>query len=259
VAVGALVAVSVAQAEEAVDIPTRPDIKVRVLLERPAQPVGSVVLLAGGHGNLDLGPGGKIGWGGGNQLVRSRAGYARAGFVTAVPDVAPDLKEGSNAAAGYRWSENHARDIGAIVTHLRAIAQPVYLVGTSRAALSVGNAAARLSGPERPDAVVITAGMFVHVNDKQPSVERNVEGLERITLPVLLVHHENDECAYTPASGVARFKALLAAAPRVDTVLMKGGSAGRGNPCEAMSHHGFLGLDDEVVRTVTDWLKSLRL
>ena len=34
---------------------------------------------------------GRIGWGGGNQLVRTRADYARAGFLTLVPDIAPDL------------------------------------------------------------------------------------------------------------------------------------------------------------------------
>ncbi len=256
-ALGALVAISGARGEDVADIPTRPGIKVRVLIERPARPVGSVVLLAGGHGNLDLGPGGKIGWGAGNQLVRSRAGYARAGFVTVVSDIAPDLKEGSTGVSGYRWSEAHAKDIGALVAHLRTIAAPVYLVGTSRAALSVGNAVVRLGGPERPDAVVITAGLLTHVNDRQPSVERSVGGLQRITLPVLIVQHENDECVYTPAANVGRFKAMLTAAPRVDIVMLKGGSAGRGHPCEAMSAHGFIGLDDEVVKTVTDWLKAL--
>lgn len=243
--------------EKLVEVPTRPGVAVRVLLARPANPAGSVILLAGGHGNLDLGPTGAIGWGKGNQLVRTREAYARAGFVTAVPDVAPDMKDGKGAVSRYRWSENHARDIGALVAYLRAITAPVYLVGTSRGALSASNAVVRLSGPERPDAAVITAGMLVHVNDKQPSVERTVGGLDRIGIPILLVQHEHDECAYTPASGIALFKPLLTAAPRVDVVMMRGGSGGRGDPCEAHSHHGFLGLDDEVVAAVTGWLKKL--
>src|SRR5690348_13476087 len=53
---------------------------VRALLVTADNPMGSVILLAGGHGNLDLGTDGKIGWGADNELVRTRAAYAAAGF-----------------------------------------------------------------------------------------------------------------------------------------------------------------------------------
>ena len=79
------------------------------------------------------------------------------------------------------------------------MAPPVYLVGTSRAALSVANAAVRLTGAQRPDALVITSGMLMHVANHQPSVQRNVAGLERITQPTLLVSHADDLCAFTLA------------------------------------------------------------
>src|SRR5262245_47710656 len=82
------------QAEEVIEILTPRGPKVRALLLKPGARLGSVILLAGGHGNLALGANGKIGWGAGNQLVRTRAGYAEAGFVTLVPDIAPDLKKG---------------------------------------------------------------------------------------------------------------------------------------------------------------------
>ena len=136
-------------AEQVVEIATRPGQQVRALLIKPEKPVGSVILLAGGHGNLAISPAGQIGWGRDNQLVRSRAAYANAGFATLLPDIAADLKEGNSARARYRWSEEFARDIGALVAHLRGLAPPVYLVGTSRAALSVANAAVRLSGAQK--------------------------------------------------------------------------------------------------------------
>ena len=238
-------------------MPTRPGQSTRALLTVPPKPAGSVILLAGGHGNLALGKDGSIGWGKGNQLVRTRAAYAKAGFATVVPDIAPDLKQGDGVVSGYRWSTPHARDIGALVKYMRGIAAPVYLVGTSRAALSVANAVVRGSGGDQADAIVVTAGMLVHITDAQPSAQRNVGNLDRIKQPTLIVYHEKDGCSYTPASSGNRVKALLTGASQVDVKIMKGGSAGSGDPCEANSHHGFLGQDQEVVDLVTGWLKAL--
>jgi hypothetical protein len=245
-------------AEQVVEIATRPGQQVRALLIKPDKPVGSVILLAGGHGNLAISPIGEIGWGRGNQPVRTRAAYADAGFATLVPDIAADLKQGSGARARYRWSPEFARDIGALVAHLRGVAPPVHLVGTSRAALSVANAAVRLSGVQRPDALVITSGMLMHVANHQPSVQRNVARLERITQPTLLVSHADDLCAFTLAASAPRFKALLKRAAKVDTMLIRGGPEGSGDQCEPFGHHGFFGQDDEVVAAITRWLKNLR-
>jgi hypothetical protein len=195
----------------------------------------------------------------GNQLVRTRADYAKAGFLTAVPDIAGDFKDGARGvASGYRWSAGHAADLGALIAHLRGLKAPVYLVGTSRAALSVSNAAVRLEGPQRPDAIVITSGMLMDQGLRQPSAEQSVGHLERIAVPVLLVVNADDACRVSPPDGAPAFRRLLTAAPKTDLVTLKGGSAGpRGQECEGNSYHGFLGLDAEVVRTVTDWLKAL--
>lgn len=244
--------------EKVIEVPTRPGQSMRALLTVPPNPAGSVILLAGGHGNLALGKDGSIGWGKGNQLVRTRAAYAKAGFATVVPDIAPDLKQGEGGVPRYRWSEPYARDIGALVKYMRGIAAPVYLVGTSRAGLSVASAVVRGgAGPGQPDAIVITSGMLVHITDAQPSAERSVGNLDRIKQPTLIVYHEKDGCSYTPASSGNKFKALLKGAKQVDVKIMKGGSAGSGDPCEANSHHGFLGQDQEVVDLVTGWLKAL--
>lgn len=245
-----------ANGEEVVEIATRPGQSVRALIDKPAKSIGSVILLVGGHGNLNLTMDGKIGWGAGNQVVRTRAAYAAKGFVALVPDIAPDLKNGEKVQPGYRWSAKHATDIGALVRHLRSIAAPVYLVGTSRAALSVANAATRLKGEERPDAIVITSGMIASAKVKQPFAETKVGRLERITQPVLLVYHEKDGCAYTPASSGQRAKSLFKGAKRVDLKILSGGEDGGGDPCKAQTHHGFLGQDAEVVDLVTEWLKT---
>src|SRR5262245_48051101 len=123
---------ALAQTDQVVDVPTRPGQRMRLLVLKPAGTAeASVILLAGGHGNLRLGKTGSTGWGKGNQLVRTRAAYAQAGFLTAVPDIAPDLKQGEGGVPRYRWSDTYARDIGALVKHLRGLSAPVYLVRTS--------------------------------------------------------------------------------------------------------------------------------
>ena len=72
--------------------------------------------------------------------------------------------------------------------------------------------------------------MLVHISDAQPSAQRNVPALGRITQPTLLVYHEKDGCAYTPAASAARAKALLTGAKQVDIVILKGGSAAVATP-----------------------------
>jgi hypothetical protein len=63
--IGAIV--SAAAAEQVIEIATRPGQRVRALQLVPEKPVGSAILLAGGHGNLALTKDGRIGWGGKNQ------------------------------------------------------------------------------------------------------------------------------------------------------------------------------------------------
>ena len=247
-----------AQTERVVDIPTRTGQSVRALLTVPDKPIGSVVLLAGGHGRLDLSPDGRIGWGTGNQVVRTRALYAKAGYATLVPDIAPDMKTRDGVVNRYRWSPTHASDIGHLVAYMRKLAQPVHLIGTSRAALSVANAATRTTGGQAPDSIVITSGMLGHGQERQPSVQKNVPHLERITQPTLLIAHKDDTCFVTPPSAVGPFAKLLTGAKRVDVKILSGGSPLEGNPCEAKGPHGFKGMDPELVRTVLDWIAAQR-
>jgi hypothetical protein len=66
VALGLASAVGFAAAATAADVPgrvvdlaSRPGLTQRILLLEPDQPVASVVLLPGGHGNLDVQPDGR--------------------------------------------------------------------------------------------------------------------------------------------------------------------------------------------------------
>ena len=243
-----------AQGEFAVEVASRGK-NVRALLLKPERPVASVILLAGGHGKLDLSADGKIGWGARNQLVRTRAAYAQAGLVTLVPDIAPDMKTRSGVTPYYRVSLPHARDLGALVKYLRKSKAPVVIVGTSRGAVSAANAVSKLSGDERPDGLVLTAPMLMAVDAKTPSVQMaSGSDPKRLQVPLLVVGHKKDRCRYTLPSSIEAFRQWHAG--KVDVVMMDGG-AGKGDPCEAQSAHGFAGIDGEVVAAVSGWIQKL--
>jgi dienelactone hydrolase len=250
---------AMAQPDKAVEIESRGQ-KIRAILIVPANPIASVVLLAGGHGKLDISPAGKIGWGAKNQLVRTRADYAKAGYAVLVPDIAPDLKTPSGVAKGYRKSEEFAKDLGAAVEYMRKIKNPVVMVGTSRGTLSVADALVHLEKkPARPDAAVLTSG-FLGASGKFEVRTFAGNNPAAFNLPMLVMHHRKDACHHTPPSNVEPFKAWYEKNGRkLDVIWMEGGSPAKSEACNALSPHGFYGLDDDVVRKISAWIGAQNL
>lgn len=247
-----------AQAQQVVEIPTRTNQSIRAILIRAPAAKGSLIMIAGGHGNLSIGKDGSIAYGKGIHLIRARADFAKAGFNVLIPDIANDHKKGEEAVVDYRSSVAHAMDLGGLVSYMRKLSGPVYLIGTDRGAVSVANAAVRLSATDRPDAIVITSGMLMNVSSKQASVERLVPGLQRITLPTLLIAHAKDGCKLSNPNQPERFqRQFLTGAKKVDIKIIQGGVNTVGDQCGAQTAHGYGGQDAEVIRTIADWLKSL--
>ena len=245
--------------EKVVEISSRGHL-VRALELIPEKPVAAVILLAGGDGDLGLTRDGKIRTNlDNNQLVRSRQDYAKAGFAVLVPDRAADLKNND------RWRETAANveDLGAMVRHLRDIAQPVVIIGTSRGTLSAAMAVANLSGERRPDAMVLTSAFL---SGNIPSVQRIADRRpERLAVPTLVIGHRDDECRFTLPSYMETFRKWMAeAGQKVDVLTLSGGqrdprvtNAKQSFLCSAAAPHGFPGLDDAVVSAVSDWIRGL--
>ncbi len=225
----------------------RPGATLRVLVDRPAAPDGSVVLMAGGDGVLDIDQSGAIGSGlRNNHLVRTRAAYAKAGYAVFVPDVASDQK----GTRSYRFGTAYGQDVAAVVSAARQVAGPVAIVGTSRGALSVAALFTKQSAV-RPDAAVISSGALMGSDGAQ-----GLGDMARIDVPVLLLRHRQDACRVTPPGDADRFRTLLTGAPRVDIVTLDGGGpAGNGaDPCGASHFHGFYGIDGQAVAATVQWL-----
>jgi len=231
--------------EQVVDIPTRDGVTQRFLVVSPAAPRGAVVLLAGGHGGLQIAPDGSLAWGQGNFLVRSRQAFADRGLLVAVVD-APSDRQRAPYLTGFRQTPEHAADIKAVIAWLRAHGKgPVWLVGTSRGTQSAAYLATTLTAAEGPDGLVLTSTIL---NDSKMRAVPALP-LERLRIPVLVVHHEQDGCKLCPFSEVAPMMAQLKGSPAPQLLAIRGGQS-RGDPCEAFAYHGFNGVESAVVDAI---------
>ncbi len=72
----------------------------------------------------------------------------------------------------------------------------------------------------------------------------------------LIVSHRKDGCDITPAADAPKLSKALKSARKVETVLLDGGAPPRSEPCEAMSQHGFLGIENAAVDAIAKFIKA---
>ncbi|MBV8888202.1 MAG: alpha/beta hydrolase [Alphaproteobacteria bacterium] len=215
----------------------------RVLLIAAPQPRATVVLLPGGDGLIEIGAGGDVDRGG-NFLVRTRNAWAQHGISALI--VGP---MNGNSLLGIRHTPGYAAALAAAIDLARSRANaPVWLIGTSQGSTAAANGAAHLPG--RVAGVVLTSSV-TQPNRSGETVFDADPGA--ITVPALVVSNQNDTCVASPPGDGNRILAALARAPRREFVLVASNQS-RGDPCEAFSPHGFLGIEDQVVQRIAEWI-----
>jgi hypothetical protein len=190
-----------------------------VLIKRGA-PRASVILMPGGDGAIRAGDQGDIHGLTGNQLVRTRNAYAARGLAVLVADADTDLKSA--------------------VDYMAAIKRPVTVIATS---LGTIRAAQGIARGARPDALVLTSGFLSHDSGSGNNV-MSILGSPAALPRTLVIHHSADSCKRTLPAGVEPFIKWSAGRARVSWV---SGGVEEGDPCEARGHHGFNGLDGQIV------------
>jgi len=190
------------------------------VLIKPKAPRASVILLPGGDGAINAGDNGEINGLKLNQLVRTRHAYAARGLAVLVVDAGTDL----NSAVQY----------------MAAIKRPVTVIGTSRGTLRAAEGIARGA---RPDALVLTSG-FLSAESGSGQNVMSILGSPSSLPRTLVIHHSQDSCRATLPAGVEPF--VKWSAGRARAVWVSGG-LNEGDPCQAGGHHGFNGLDGQVV------------
>jgi hypothetical protein len=211
----AIMGLSTARADETVTVGG-----VSAVLIKPAKPTASVILMAGGAGYLGISSDGQITQLKGNSLVRTRQAFVARGFAVLLPEGNVDL--------------------AAAVTYMAAIKRPVTLIGTSRGTQRI---AAGLAAGAKPDKVVFTSGFLSNESGENYNV-MSILGSPDNLPPTLVVHHRNDGCRVTLPAGVEPFMAWAGKKARVTWL---SGGVNEGDPCQAAGHHGFAGVEGQMV------------
>jgi hypothetical protein len=184
----------------------------------------------------------------GNYLIRTRAKFVDAEDAAVSVDMPSDQYCCANDR--FRLGDEHAADVGRIIDALAARfpGAEFYLVGTSRGTISAGSLAARL-GP-KVAGVVLTST----VTRETP---RGGQGLSRfdfgvLKVPLLFVHQKYDSCHVTPYYAVEK----IAQEYHFPLVTVTGSEGAHGDACQAFSHHGYAGRENQVAAAIMQWVKT---
>lgn len=223
----------------------------------------TLLLLAGGAGFVDLGPDGCARKLQGNSLIRALKRFQAVGLGTALVD-APSDHQGEDGLAGFRLHESHASDLAAVVAELRRRAPgAVWVVGTSRGAISAANVASRTEGAAAPDGLVLTSALMSgQAGMRKAWVADSVFDLplERLRLPLLLLGHAEDTCVRSPPGLMPQVMARVNSSRGQVATLTGGPGPTRSgvDACEGRSPHGFYGQDADMADGIVRFVRGGR-
>ncbi len=234
-------------AGELVKVPTRPDIITNVFWHETPNAKATVLIFTGGGGGF-----GRIENGlpsSGNFLVRSAQHWIDEGFnyvVFGKPTDMPDLD------FAIRVSEPHLRDIDSVLTWLKTKTRtPIWMVGTSRGTISTVYALINLKDPQIAGGVLTASVVSYKKVGAVPT-----QDLSKITVPMLVFHHEQDACEICRPYEVPAVMRGLSNAPIKKLMMVSGGANPTGPACEAQHYHGFIGMEREAVASIAQWIRQ---
>lgn len=235
-----------AQSTQVIDVPSRPGVNQRILLITPDAPKAIVILFSGGDGDVNIDNDGHIGKSG-NFLVRSRELFAAHNLMVAVIDKPSDRVD----LAKFRETAAHVDDVKAVITWLRSQTKlPLWLIGTSRGTESAAYVAVQLrEDAQGPDGLVLTSTML---RDRKDTAVPEL-AIDKLTLPVLVVHHEQDGCRFCQFSDISTLMDKLVASKRKQLISFTGGQSS-GDECGPRAHHGYNGIEASVVDRIAAWI-----
>lgn len=227
-------------------VPTREGITTTLFWEAAPNAQATVLLFPGGAGGFGKIEAGKAT--GQNFLVRSEPYFVANGFNVAIfgrPSDSQDLDYAD------RISETHMADVRKVLEFVKGKSDaPVWIVGTSRGTISATAAAIHLQGEMA--GVVLTSSVVSY--KKLGAVP--TQDLDRIKVPVLVLHHANDACPWCHPYEVPAILRGLKNAPIKKEVMVSSGENPTGNVCEALHWHGFIGAEREAVDIISAWIKA---
>ncbi len=244
------VAAASASAQEIVTLNPRPGVTQSFFIASMGErkPEAVALLFIGGGGNIRLRlENGQIRFATGNFLPRSRGEFIRNGILPVILDNPSDQQSGDGMSDDFRASLQHVMDVRAVMAEMRRRhpGLPIFLVGTSRSTISAAHLALVLDAEAA--GAVLSSSLFYTGGQRGRAVLASFRW-QRIRIPLLFVHHEEDGCSATPyreAASLGRSYPLVTA---------RGGKAPESGPCDPLSPHGFFGKEAETVDAIAAWM-----
>jgi len=235
--------------EKIVNINTRSGIALNLLISTPESMNGTaIIMFLGGDGSSRFTlEDGRIKRGD-NFLMRTVPGFTNRGFLVVVVGMPSDRPEGMDD--DFRLSAEHLQDIAGVVDFIaKQGGLSIYLVGTSRGTISTAYLSTALRHRD-------VAGVIFTSTVKDSKFLRWIP-LEETAYPVLLVHHRGDNCKWTPFSEAEQLSRRFKNSSRVDFEAVEGGSTPLSDPCNALSAHGFFGIEEKVMEIMVGWMTTI--
>lgn len=229
--------------------PTRALVNVPTFWVSQPDAPATLVLLPGGMGGI--GTLNEEGWpGSSNFLIRSGKLFAEQGFNVAMVARPSDIKD---LDYRIRTSEAHMADLRTVLAELKKLSPaPIWLVGTSRGTISAAAFAISEKSRGLVDGIVLTSSV---TSFRMPGAVPTQE-LEKITVPILVLHHEKDSCRVCQPHELPQLMKRLTNAPISKQIMVSGGGNATGDPCDALHWHGFIGMEREAVGLISDWIRK---
>jgi pimeloyl-ACP methyl ester carboxylesterase len=153
---------------------------------------------------------------------------------------------------GQRSGAGYVAALGAAVDFARARGNaPVWLIGTSMGAIAAANCAAHL-GP-KVAGVVLTSSV-TRVGPRVGEAVANA-GPAAIAVPALVVANSGDSCQLSSPADAPGLLASMPASPRKELIVVSS-TAIQSAPCEALSPHGYLGIEASVIQRIAAWINA---
>lgn len=241
-----LLFIGCATTDQKISLKTRNNVTQDFYLSENKNASACVILFTGGKGKVD-----NINKAN-NFLIRSRNLFLKEGFNVIVVNAPSDKQSSDGMLYGFRDSDEHVKDIDKIISYLKNTYHlPVWLIGTSRGTESAASIA--IKSKQKLSGLILTSSMSVE-NEKGTSLTEM--DLENIKIPTLIVANNDDACYVTPPEGAKKIASLLTNAKPLDIKMFNGGAKPISKPCQAQSYHGFLGIEDKVVKYIANFIKS---
>ena len=233
-------AVITAQAQ-VLDVPHQQDVPTRTLLVPIPNAKAVVLLFSGGGGMLRLKEDGSTK--NHHTFVRSADQWSQYQIDAVLVDTPYDL--GDIKRGDRRDGDEHLSRVGEVVQFYKnKLGLPIWIFGHSMGTSTATHFANQLNQQSRLLTGIIIAGTV-----RTASLDDDVR------LPVLAIHHTNDQCVSTPPSVSEN---IISSRPKstVSRLEIIEGCASDGNVCESSAYHGFHQTEPELIKRAAQFILS---